>query len=129
MECAGRKKPLPGTGERHSARAIDQRRMSGKRNGRSSRICGRDFSGADGSCLCRYDPVSDISRERIAVVDVAAVKAAPEPFHALGRGPMVEAFRNDVTLAALLQRVVADLLRRIESPFPVALRSEERRVG
>src|SRR3546814_5909457 len=73
--------------------------MSGKRNGRSSRICGRDFSGADGSCLCRYDPVSDISRERIAVVDVAAVKAAPEPFHALGRGPMVEAFRKDVTLA------------------------------
>src|SRR3546814_19580737 len=95
--------------------------MSGKRNGQSSRICGRDFSGADGSCLCRYDPVSDISRERIAVVDVAAVKAAPEPFHALGRGPMVEAFRNDVTMAALLQRVVADLLRRIERLFQVAL--------
>src|SRR5690606_19799294 len=64
---------------------------------------------------------SDRVVERIAVLEPAVAQAVGEPGHALLGRTVVEAFRNDVALGALLQRVITDLVGGIQRLLDVAL--------
>lgn len=62
----------------------------------------------------------NITAECIAGFQLAAIEAALEPLGALGGCAMIEAFRNNITLTTALQRVITDLVCRIQSFFKVA---------
>src|SRR5438105_5336256 len=59
--------------------------------------------------------------EGVALVDAAALQAALEPGDTLCAGAVGEALGHDRALRAALQGVVADLRRRVQRLFDVAL--------
>src|SRR5215470_7658452 len=58
--------------------------------------------------------------EGVADAHLSALKSLAEPRDALRRGAVGEALGHDAALAAPLQRVIADLSRRVESRLHVA---------
>src|SRR3990170_5637685 len=61
-----------------------------------------------------------IGVEGVASLKLAALIAALEPTHALGRRAMGESVRHDIALRLFLDAIVADGARRVESLFDVA---------
>src|SRR3990170_6903688 len=61
-----------------------------------------------------------IGVEGVASLELAALIAAFEPTHALGRRAMGESVRHDIALRLFLDAIVADGARRVESLFDVA---------
>ena len=66
-------------------------------------------------------PIRAARPECVAVVDRSRLIALLEPLRALRRGAVVEAFRHDIALRPLLDRVVADGRRRVERLLEIAV--------
>src|SRR5207245_1291216 len=91
--------------------------MSERRQLPRADICCRQSTPEDRNRMTHSDRIV----ESIAVRKLAALVAARQPGLPLRRRTVVEAFRNDIALHLLLQRVVADLFGGIQRAFHVAL--------
>jgi hypothetical protein len=66
-------------------------------------------------------PSSRASRvEAVALLDVARLQAAPEPALPLRRSAVGEGIGNDIALRLLLQAVIADGSRGVQSLFDIS---------